>query len=402
VITEMDRQVAELLAELDEAGLADETIVFYYSDHGGILPRGKRYLHDTGTHVPLVVRIPPALAERMGQSPGTQRDDIVEFIDLAPTLLTLAGVDVPSAMKGRDIFAKGDDDRGHSALLYADRFDEAYRMERGLVSGEYRYIHNFMPHLPGSPQNGYPYGIESWRALRNAAEDGLLSGVHAQLWKAPQPASQLFHTASDPWEVDNLASDPRQADRLFLMRGRLQQMMRVHRDLGVIPEPFWPELAQGESIYGYAHAPEFPWDDVIGAAFLASDGRAENLEKLIALVRHDHPVVRYWGIYGCLVLGKKAAGVSDPLTRQLDDPHAANRITALHALYRIEPAPDLVQQLVREATTTKSDPAAALALFTLYQLEQQSAVSEQELRRLAESTELQYAARWANRFLGER
>src|SRR5690606_30184167 len=179
-----------------------------------------------------------------------------------------------------------------------------------------------------------------------------------------------------------------------------QARMKEHRDLGVIPEPFWPELAPGESIYEYAHAPDFPWDEVIGAAFLASDGRAENLEQLTALVGHDHPVVRYWGIYGCLVLGKEAAGVSDLLTRQLDDPHAANRITALHALYRIEPSADLVERLVREATTTTSDPAATLAFHTLYQLGQQSAVPEQELRRLAESTQLHYAARWANRFLG--
>jgi hypothetical protein len=371
--------------------------VFYFSDHGGILPRGKRYLHDTGTRVPLVVHIPEAFADRFPQKSGTTRVDVVQFIDLAPTLLHLAGIEVPEQMIGRRLFAPDESEtEGRVALLYADRFDESYRHQRAITDGEWRYIHNFMPHLPGALQNEYPYGIASWRAWRDAPEVSL-GQHHRAFFLSPQAPGELFHTLRDPWEVKNLAS-PAIARTLAVMRSRLRQQMLDHHDLGVIPEPFWPELAPEGSIYDYAHRGDFPWEEVVDASFRASMATENDLPYLIALMEGEHPVLRYWGALGSLALGDHATKATGALENLTTDSHAANRITALHALVRIEAREPLLDALVREAITTTNDPAATLALHTLYQLEATSKVPLAELERLAKSSELPYASRWATRF----
>src|SRR5690606_15557732 len=138
-------------------------------------------------------------------APGTTRDEVVEFIDLAPTLLHLAGVEVPEQMRGRPLLKAGDSEpSGQVAFLYADRFDESFRHQRAITDGQWRYIHNFMPHLPAATQNEYPYGIASWRAWREASSGEILSEFHRTFFKSPQPASELFHPTRDPWEVKNL------------------------------------------------------------------------------------------------------------------------------------------------------------------------------------------------------
>lgn len=397
-ITRMDRRVGRILAELEQAGLAESTIVFYFSDHGGILPRGKRYLHDTGTRVPLVIHVPPAFADRFSFAPGTTRDEVVEFIDLAPTLLHLAGVEIPEQMRGRPLLEAGESESaGRVAFLYADRFDETYRHQRAITDGRLRYIHNFAPHLPAALQNEYPYGIASWRAWRRASEENALSPPHRFFFNTPQPASELFHTGRDTWEVKNVAGSPT-IRTLVEMRSRLRQEMLDHHDLGVIPEPFWPELAPKGSIYDYAHRGDFPWAEVVDASFRASMATENDLSYLIELMEGEHPVLRYWGALGCLGLGDRAAESLPTLERLATDPHAANRITSLHILYRIDARVEAIEGLVREATTTSSDPAATLALHTLYQLGAHATIPPVELDRLEKANEMPYAARWAKRF----
>ncbi len=397
-IARMDRRVGRILAELEQAGLAENTIVFYFSDHGGILPRGKRYLHDTGTRVPLVIHIPQVFADRFPHQSGTTRDDVAQFIDLAPTLLHLAGIELPEQMTGRPLFGTQESiPERPVAFLYADRFDETYRHQRAITDGQWRYIHNFMPHLPAALQNEYPYGIASWRAWRDAAQEDGLSQQHRAFFQSPQPASELFHLVHDPWEVNNLAS-PATTRPLALMRGRLRQAMLDHHDLGVIPEPFWSELAPEGTIDDYAHRGDFPWEAVVDASFRASMATERDLPYLIELMEEEHPVLRYWGALGCLALGNRAGEATGMLERLATDPHAANRLTSLHALFRIDAREQSLEALVREATTTASDPAATLALHTLYQLEASAKIPPAELERLLQASDLPFAARWAKRF----
>jgi hypothetical protein len=172
-IEDMDTQAGKLLDDLEKAGLAENTIVFYYSDHGGILPRGKRYLEQTGVKVPLIVRIPEKFRGLSPFKPGQRVTEPVSFVDLSPTLLALAGLDAPSPMQGRPFLGakRVEPAADEMEFLYADRFDELYGMRRGLTDGKWKYIRNFNPDFPTAPYSFYQFGQPGWTAWQKAFED---------------------------------------------------------------------------------------------------------------------------------------------------------------------------------------------------------------------------------------
>ncbi len=398
VLTAMDLQVGAVLDELDEAGLADDTIVFYYSDHGGILPRSKRYVHDTGTHIPLIVSTPDKWRQDGDPARSSRVDEPVAFVDFAPTLLSLAGIDVPKHMQGRPFlgserqFPPNDD----HVFLYADRFDETYTMWRAVANGEYRYVHNFYRHLPAASQNSYPYGIASWQAWKRRARSDDLPETLQRFWSKRQPAARLFQTSVDPWEIENLAFNAEYLGRTTQMRQALQQHMFSNRDLGLLPEPFWPELAANQPIYNYVRQADFPWMKVIGIAFAASEGHKGRFDFLKSGLEDSHPVIRYWAAVGFLGMGENAADAVLGLEQLLGDPHAANRITAAHALYLVEPSDGVVGALVAELDNEDNGPAATLAFHTMYQLGLADRIPNALLDRVRQRNH-GYPARWADR-----
>jgi N-sulfoglucosamine sulfohydrolase len=141
-IAVMDREVGEILAELDEAGLADDTIVIFYSDNGGPLPREKRQVLDSGTHVPFMIRFPG------GAHAGEVDDDLVSFVDIPATILSLAGVEVPAWMQGRPF--RGEQRVPSREYVYAarDRLDEVYDAQRAVRDRRFEYIRNYRPQRP--------------------------------------------------------------------------------------------------------------------------------------------------------------------------------------------------------------------------------------------------------------
>ncbi len=404
VVTALDKQIGKLLDELEAAGLADNTIVFYYSDHGGILPRTKRYLQETGTNVPMIVRVPEKFQYKGEPACPSRTDELVAFVDLAPTVLSIAGIDVPDHMQGRAFLGSGrvaPANPEKPVFLFADRFDEAMGMDRGITTGEYRYIRNFYPHLPAAKQNEYPFGIASWRAWLRAMDSGDLPAQFQSLWKSGEPAAALFHTTVDPWEANNLDKNPQYAEQAVKMRKTLRDTMIEVGDLGVIPEAMWAELTTNDNIYRYAHENEFPWESIVDLAFVASDAYVINIPRLEAAMQSDHPVERYWGAVGCLALADKASPAKSSLEELLKDRHAANRITAAHSLYLIRPSDALLDAIVAELTPDASDPAASLALHTLYQLGATDRVDDKTLKAIGKSKK-SYAGRWAKRFTNDR
>jgi arylsulfatase A-like enzyme len=396
-LSALDRQVGNLLDQLEADGLADDTIVFYYSDHGGILPRSKRYLHDTGTRVPMIVRIPPKWQHLTNMESPSRTDELVAFIDLAPTLLSLAGVDIPDHMQGRAVFGAQRSRPDGKVFLFSDRFDEASGMNRGVTDGEFRYIHNFYPHLPAAKQNSYPFGIASWRAWRKGAEAGTLATRFEQLWQTNQPAAELFHTAVDPWEVNSLAANPEFGEREQQLRKALRDKMIEVRDLGVIPEAMWAELTDDDNMWAYAERAKLDWSELVDAAFLASEARGENLPLLVEMLGSESPAIRYWGAIGCLSLGKQAATARAALELLLTDVHSANRTTAAHALYVIEPDHRFIKTIVAETQIKGNDPAVAHACHALYQLDAEDYLTPQDVSKIGDGRG-EYAKRWSERF----
>src|SRR5690606_19157350 len=145
-ITQMETWVGGILDELEREGLAENTIVFYYSDHGGVLGRSKRFLYESGLHVPLIVRFPKKYAHLAPGGPGTWQDRIVSFIDFAPTVLSLAGIPVPEYMQGQPVVGKQSDEQAEYAFSFRGRMDERFDLSRSVRDAKFRYTRNFMPH----------------------------------------------------------------------------------------------------------------------------------------------------------------------------------------------------------------------------------------------------------------
>ena len=215
-IADMDGQVGELLAQLEADGLADNTIVFYWSDHGDGVPRAKRSLYDSGLRVPLMIRWPKA--PRAMLTPGAVRDELVSFIDLAPTVLALAGVEIPAHLQGRVLV--GPNAAPPPAFVFAarDRMDQEYDMIRSARDARFLYIRNFSPELPYAGHVIYRNQsaiMQEW--LRLQAERKL-TGPPALWMRTARPPEELYDTTTDPHQLRNLSAQPSHRATLTRMR----------------------------------------------------------------------------------------------------------------------------------------------------------------------------------------
>ncbi|MCU0795471.1 MAG: sulfatase [Akkermansiaceae bacterium] len=298
LVSAMDRQVGELLDELERAGLAEDTVVFYYSDHGGALPRSKRFLEDSGVRVPLLIRIPEKFRHLSPWKPGEVIDEAVAFVDFAPTLLSLTGLSAPESTQGRAFLGPDRVPARKFEFLYGDRFDENPGMRRGLTDGRFKYIRCFTPHLHRPPFCQYPLGQGAWQAWKSAASEGRLEkGYHLDLMTRPLPVEALFDLESDPWEIRNLAADPRHAEILKEMRDQLQTQMIGTRDTGVVPEALWKEMAGEKPIREIILAAGKTHDRWVELAFQAT--AVEWDPSIIDALESESPVERHWAILAC-------------------------------------------------------------------------------------------------------
>jgi arylsulfatase A-like enzyme len=235
-ITAMDYQVADLLKELDEAGLADDTIVFFYSDHGRGLPRGKRWLYDSSVHVPLLVRYPEKLRPPEWKA-GTTNDELVAFVDLAPTVLSLAGIQVPKIMQGRPFLGgqKPDEPRKH---VYGcrDRMDERTDMSRSVRDKQFKYIRNYQWWKPYAQHLNYAEAMPTMQELRRLKAEGKLNQAQAAFMADRKPIEELYDLAKDPHEINNLAGNPAYQETLDRLRGQHEAWTDFILDTGYVPE----------------------------------------------------------------------------------------------------------------------------------------------------------------------
>lgn len=252
-ITLMDRQVGELLRRLEEDGLAENTLVVFWSDHGMGMPRGKRWIYDTGVLVPMIVRWPGQLEE------GEVRRDLVSMIDLAPTMLRVAGVDVPRHMQGRALFGAGDRELAEEPaylFFHRDRMDEAYELQRAARDRRWKYIRNYEPDRTYAQHIDYMDKMPAMRDWRRLAAEGQLEGGQRNWFAESKPIEELYDTEKDPWELENLASLPQYADRLGRMRRATESWQQRIGDTGLVPEPVLMEEMKPGGTTPRTEAPE--------------------------------------------------------------------------------------------------------------------------------------------------
>ncbi len=229
-LTAADYIVGDVLAWLEKHNVADNTVVMIFGDHGRGMPRSKRWLWDSGIRVPLVVRWPGKI------KPKTVREDLVCFLDFAPTTLALAGAEIPTRMQGQIILGDKTAKPRQYVFSARDRMDEVYDRIRSVRGTRYHYLRNFAPELPYAQfltYNEQNPTMQVWRRLNDA---GRLSGAPALFWAKTKPKEELYDTQTDPDEINNLANDPKHQKTLQAMRVALDKWIIETKDLGELSE----------------------------------------------------------------------------------------------------------------------------------------------------------------------
>ena len=357
----IDGIVGNTIARLKEDGLLEDTFVFYFGDHGGVLPRGKGYIYESGLHVPLVVRVPSKWKHLVDRKNGSRAQGFVSFIDFGPTVLNLASVKVPKQMDGVPFLGAGistsEVETRHESFGYADRFDEKYEFIRSLRKGKYQYIRYFQPFLPDGLQNNYRYrmlAFTEWRDLFNA---GKLSNPQLQFFQG-KPVEQLFDTEADPHEVNNLANNPKHADVLKDLRGRLASQLRALPDLSFYPESKLVGIMNDPVGFGQQHKAEIAqMADVHDLALLPFP---EAKLKLAAALNSDNVWLRYSAAMTCSAMGKKAASLASDVAPLIHDESLVVRIRAtefLGLINKINPQPMLAEIVNRTSNPVEAGEA---------------------------------------------
>jgi len=260
LVTAMDLQAAALLQQLEEDGLAENTVVFFWGDHGRGLPRAKRWLYDSGLRVPLIVRW-------LGQiEPGTVREDLASLLDLAPTVLSLAGIPVPEHMQGQVLLGKESAPPRPYVFAHRDRMDEAYDRMRAVHDGRFKYIQNFFPGRPYAQHIGYMEEMPTMREMRRLHKDhfnalspnyGMALTQAQQIFFQPEkPVEEFYDLTADPHEVKNLADSPAHQPQLKRLRQALAQWQKETNDLGSIPEDALRERMRPGGVWAHASQPK--------------------------------------------------------------------------------------------------------------------------------------------------
>ncbi len=226
-----DREIGRALQALEQSGQADQTVVLYLSDHGRGLPREKRWCYDAGIHLPLIIRWPGHL------KPGSVQEELVSWVDLAPTLLSIAGVPIPETYQGRAFLGEqaSPHPREH-CLAGRDRMDEAFDRVRVLRDQRWLYIRNDFPELPYAQRISFMETIDAMEDLRAGRRAGTLTDAQALFMAESKPPEELYDCATDPDNLHNLAENPEHADRLAKMRSTLASELERLGDLATEPE----------------------------------------------------------------------------------------------------------------------------------------------------------------------
>ncbi len=332
LVTLMDRQVGDILQQLKEDGLEENTIIFFFSDHGTGMPRSKRALYDSGLKVPLIIKAAGGYQESLDLRPNTTEDRLVSFVDFAPTVLSIINRPMPDAMQGTPFLGKRTSAAPDYIYATSDRVDEAFEVARSVRNERYSYVRNYYPHLPLIQPNYYTDQSEVMMALYEALAEGNLTAAQQSMWHPRRSAEELYDRQADPYEVKNLADDPAYQEVLQQMRQAQQQWALETHDSGMIPEPMMHRMAQGSTIYEMVRSDHvFPIPEVLKTTnLMLREDRAQS--RLTGRLNHENPIVRYWAVVGLQVLEKKAMASNKKLTELLDDEYLSVRIPAAEAL----------------------------------------------------------------------
>ncbi len=335
-VSEADADAGARLRELAAAGLAEDTIVFYYADHGSGMPRSKRWPSDSGLRVPMVVHFPQKWRHLAPQeyTPGGKSDRLVSFVDLAPTLLSLAGVRPPPELQGHAFAGKFQTEPRPYLHGARGRMDERVDCVRSVTDGRFVYLRNFYPHVSQGQRVNYQFQTPTTRVWRAAFDAGQATPAQALFWQVPKAPEELYDLQGDPDEVRNLAESPAHRATLEKLRAAMRAHAESIRDIAFLPEGEMHTRAPGVAPHDLARDPaKYPFARIYDTADLASNLAAAAVPELRRRTEDPDSAVRHWAALGLLMRGHAGvtAGAAE-LRGMLKDVSPLVRIVAAEAL----------------------------------------------------------------------
>ncbi|WP_409966359.1 sulfatase-like hydrolase/transferase [Mycovorax composti] len=306
-VKRMDAWVGQQLKELEQSGEADNTIIFFYADHGGTVPRGKAYVYETGTLVPFIVYFPPRWKHLAGTTIPSVSDRLVSFVDLAPTVLSLCNVSIPDFMVGAPFLGKAANDaqnlRQYIFTFRANQGD-TYAPSRAITDGRYKLIWNYQSAYPNGTRQDYQWQMPAQQAWDKAFMAGTIKNPLHLKFCEPVETFELYDIQKDSLETTNLASLPAYKDALNTLKKALQSMLREQKDLGFIPREYRRVLQKEGALYDVVRKAKIDVSKEISAAEIASLKDPKQLATLLQFLSDKDPVVQYWGASGICGLAK--------------------------------------------------------------------------------------------------
>ncbi|MEC9094416.1 MAG: sulfatase [Planctomycetota bacterium] len=333
----IDKIVGSTIAKLKQDGLLEDTFVFYFGDHGGVLPRGKGYAYESGLHVPLVIRLPSNHQNSDQGNRGDRVQGTVEFVDFGATALNLAGIEVPAGVDGKPFLGKKTSleevNARNESFGYADRFDEKYDLVRSLRVGKYHYLRCYQPYLPDGLQNIYRYKMLAYQEWEQLFYDQKLEGPRLQFYQS-KPVEMLFDVERDPHEVKNLAHAVEHSQVLIRLRTRLQNRMRSLPDLSFFPESHLVKHAMRDPV-GFGQKNQKTIARLMAIADLQLEDYELAREGIEKALNSPDAMERYWGLMVCTSFGNEASEFSVRAKLLLDGIEPIVQVRAAEFLGRI-------------------------------------------------------------------
>ncbi len=334
-VKKMDADIGDALAKLKAAGLAENTIVVHNSDHGGVIARSKRFLFNSGTHCPLIIRIPETFKHLRPAEPGSKINDLVSFIDMTKTWLDICGAEKPDYLQGKVFLGPNREPRDYH-VSFRTRMDERCDNVRAIRDTRFLYIRNYMPYAPWGQHLNYLWNMAATRAWEAHHRAGKTDAITGRFFRT-KPVEELYDTSVDPDNVDNLIDDPEYAEHADRLRQALDRWQLQHFDAGLLPETELLErsLARDQTIFDMVRDPSL----YNVAALQRAAGRAlqqdpANRSQLYADLSSEDSGIRYWSVVGLFNLQDKTDIDLNAVRRSLNDPSHHVRVMAAWILYR--------------------------------------------------------------------
>ncbi len=355
-VENMDHDIQETLEALKEDGLYEDTIIIYCSDHGGVMPRSKRFLYSSGTHCPLIVRIPEKYRHLWpAEKPGSAVDRLVSFVDMPKTWLSLAGAEIPDTFQGTIFLGEHAEPEPAYHLSFRERADERCDCVRMIRDKRYAYYKNYMPYAPAGQYLEYLWRAPAAPAWERHHQEGQTDEITGRFFR-PRVSEEFYDTVADFDNVHNLIDAPEHQERIGRMRQALRNMQLRLYDSGLLPESMREMRARqhGLTIYEMVRDPRlYPLESYLDAADRALERNPARVPAFIEDLSDSDPGIRYWAVVGLHLLEDHAKPALATLERALQDESDEVKIMAAWTLVKLgrkETALDCLRTLLHHGT----------------------------------------------------